>query len=111
MAQGLGGEGEAALLKLWDSSESSSEPPNITEYETISLSKTVAALPQFSRSTDNLIIKIQDYLREDRELKLVILDDDPTGTQTCHDINVLTMWDVDLSEFCSESRGFFHLDE
>jgi hypothetical protein len=24
---------------------------------------------------------------------LVILDDDPTGTQTCHDINVLMVWD------------------
>ncbi|EKG13930.1 hypothetical protein MPH_08929 [Macrophomina phaseolina MS6] len=25
---------------------------------------------------------------------LVALDDDPTGTQTCHDIRVLTVWDV-----------------
>jgi hypothetical protein len=24
---------------------------------------------------------------------LVVLDDDPTGTQTCHDINVLAVWD------------------
>lgn len=42
---------------------------------------------------------------------LVVLDDDPTGTQTCHDINVLTVWDHDilLEEFGSESRGFFIL--
>src|SRR5258708_6929688 len=32
---------------------------------------------------------------------LVVLDDDPTGTQTCHDINVLTVWDEEtlLDEF------------
>jgi uncharacterized protein YgbK (DUF1537 family) len=27
--------------------------------------------------------------------KLVVLDDDPTGTQTVHDVPVLTVWDVD----------------
>lgn len=26
---------------------------------------------------------------------LIALDDDPTGTQTCHDIRVLTVWDVE----------------
>ncbi len=42
---------------------------------------------------------------------LVVLDDDPTGTQTCHDINVLTAWDHDLlvSEFKSTNSGFFIL--
>ena len=42
---------------------------------------------------------------------LVVLDDDPTGTQTCHDINVLTVWDHDtlLEEFSSHPRGFFIL--
>lgn len=42
---------------------------------------------------------------------LVVLDDDPTGTQTCHDINVLAVWDHDtlLEEFASGSRGFFIL--
>lgn len=42
---------------------------------------------------------------------LVVLDDDPTGTQTCHDINVLAVWDHDtlLEEFTSGSNGFFIL--
>lgn len=42
---------------------------------------------------------------------LVVLDDDPTGTQTCHDINVLTVWDEAtlLQEFRSGCRGFFIL--
>ncbi|PWY90088.1 hypothetical protein BO70DRAFT_350048 [Aspergillus heteromorphus CBS 117.55] len=43
--------------------------------------------------------------------RLVVLDDDPTGTQTCHDITVLTVWDVPTltEEFQQPSRGFFIL--
>ena len=42
---------------------------------------------------------------------LVVLDDDPTGTQTCHGINVLTVWDHDtlIEEFKSTNSGFFIL--
>lgn len=52
---------------------------------------------------------------------LVVLDDDPTGTQTCHDIAVLTVWDVpslaaEFHRLASSSRsgpalakGFFIL--
>ncbi|KAI8715293.1 hypothetical protein NCS52_01036700 [Fusarium sp. LHS14.1] len=44
---------------------------------------------------------------------LVILDDDPTGTQTCRDINILTVWDVStlVSEFkqTKQGSGFFIL--
>ena len=46
---------------------------------------------------------------------LVILDDDPTGTQTCHGIQVLMTWDVETlkSSFTSEVTknigGFFIL--
>ncbi|KAL2808878.1 NADP-dependent oxidoreductase domain-containing protein [Aspergillus granulosus] len=42
---------------------------------------------------------------------LVVLDDDPTGTQTCHGINVLTVWDEEIlaHEFLQCSGGFFIL--
>ncbi|KAL2203015.1 hypothetical protein CC79DRAFT_1313890 [Sarocladium strictum] len=44
---------------------------------------------------------------------LVALDDDPTGTQTCNSINVLTVWDVEtLTEEFRATRpgsGFFVL--
>jgi uncharacterized protein YgbK (DUF1537 family) len=44
---------------------------------------------------------------------LVALDDDPTGTQTCHDVPVLTVWDVPTltEEFkiTTPGRGFFIL--
>ncbi|KAJ5161928.1 hypothetical protein N7492_007320 [Penicillium capsulatum] len=43
--------------------------------------------------------------------RLVVLDDDPTGTQTCHDISVLTVWDVPtlITEFQTNTAGFFIL--
>ena len=44
---------------------------------------------------------------------LVTLDDDPTGTQTCHDISILTTWSVPqlVSEFKAtpSGSGFFIL--
>ena len=38
---------------------------------------------------------------------LVALDDDPTGTQTCHGVNVLTVWDVPtlIEELQATPRG------
>ncbi|KAJ5970302.1 uncharacterized protein N7479_000220 [Penicillium vulpinum] len=43
--------------------------------------------------------------------RLIVLDDDPTGTQTCHDISVLTVWDIPTltDEFQSTKPGFFIL--
>jgi len=43
--------------------------------------------------------------------KLVVLDDDPTGTQTVYDVPVLTTWDVETlrREFASPSACFFIL--
>ncbi|KAL3444846.1 hypothetical protein BJX65DRAFT_319732 [Aspergillus insuetus] len=81
-----------------------------TKYPTLPKSSTLASLPPVLQSTSDLLEKIQTSLHE-TNIKLVILDDDPTGTQTCHDINVLTMWDVDLlvTEFESDSKGFFIL--
>lgn len=42
---------------------------------------------------------------------LVVLDDDPTGTQTVHDVPVLTTWDVPAlqREFAASPGGFFLL--
>lgn len=35
-------------------------------------------------------------LNDSRNRKIIVLDDDPTGVQTVHDIDVLTMWDKEL---------------
>ncbi|OQE45864.1 hypothetical protein PENCOP_c001G06061 [Penicillium coprophilum] len=108
---GLGEEGQAALVKLWTTSSLLVEPLTITEYDPISLSELHSKLPKLEHKSENLLCNIQDHLRAEQNFKLVVLDDDPTGTQTCHDINVLTMWDVDLlaSEFLTEGGGFFIL--
>ncbi|MEM6527325.1 MAG: four-carbon acid sugar kinase family protein, partial [Chloroflexota bacterium] len=54
-------------------------------------SQVFAALP--APLTDDLTPQIRDALRR-RGDKVVILDDDPTGTQTVHDVTVLTTWDA-----------------
>ena len=43
--------------------------------------------------------------------KVVVLDDDPTGTQTVADVDVVTAWDVDLlsRQLAASTNGFFIL--
>ena len=59
-------------------------------------------------------IDLTDRINEARgklDLTIVVLDDDPTGTQTVHGIPVLTVWGVDniLEEFVAKSNIFFIL--
>ncbi len=46
-----------------------------------------------------------------RNRQLVVLDDDPTGTQTVHDVAVVTRWDRTTlrEEFARRENGFFIL--
>ncbi len=55
----------------------------------IRLSETLAALPE--PWADSLLPEIQERLVVAKRT-LVVLDDDPTGTQTVHDVPVLTEW-------------------
>jgi uncharacterized protein YgbK (DUF1537 family) len=73
----------------------------------LSLEETLSKLPAPVAST-NLAAELE---HETKLPVLVVLDDDPTGTQTCHGINVLTVWDSDTleAEFRSGHRGFFIL--
>ncbi|XP_010693952.2 uncharacterized protein LOC104906826 isoform X1 [Beta vulgaris subsp. vulgaris] len=50
-------------------------------------------------------------LCENNMKPLVVLDDDPTGTQTVHDIEVLTEWNVDalIEQFKNKPKCFFIL--
>ena len=42
--------------------------------------------------------------------KLVVIDDDPTGTQTVHDVELLTTWNTDmLAEALRRGRLFYVL--
>lgn len=110
LLQGYSSGNEAALLKLWPL-QTHPQQQQHKKYESLPLAQTLAALPEFQHSKEGLGEAIQQKVQARSDLVLVILDDDPTGTQTCHDINVLTMWDIDIlaAEFSSGSRGFFIL--
>jgi hypothetical protein len=43
----------------------------------------------------DVLQSIREHISNKKTPLLVILDDDPTGTQTCHDIAVLTVWDLE----------------
>ncbi|KAI0175321.1 hypothetical protein BJ166DRAFT_493802 [Pestalotiopsis sp. NC0098] len=71
------------------------------------LKSTLASLPPPPPA--DLRSQVQSLLRDPTSKVpiLVALDDDPTGTQTCHDINVLTVWDTPtlVSEFRATGTG------
>lgn len=72
-------------------------------------SEVFASLPPV-RSED-VKPRIREQLAARREHKLVVLDDDPTGTQTVHDTPVLTTWDVASlrAEFAQPEPCFYIL--
>lgn len=79
------------------------------KYESLSAQETVDRLP--APYHQDVVPKIQQHVNSGEAPVLVMLDDDPTGTQTCHDIAVLTVWDHDtlLTEFRTGYSGFFIL--
>ncbi|MGQ9787305.1 MAG: four-carbon acid sugar kinase family protein, partial [Anaerolineae bacterium] len=58
----------------------------------------------------DLLPEIRKLVRESRR-KVVVLDDDPTGTQTVHNIPVLTEWSIEAlcTELESELPAFYIL--
>ncbi len=85
----------------------------MADVASLNLKSTIAGLPP-APSTD-ILKSVQSLLKDDnlRIPILVALDDDPTGTQTCHDVNVLTVWDKDtlIEQFrqTPHGGGFFIL--
>lgn len=70
--------------------------------------QTLSNLP--SEWAEDVMPNIRQVLAK-QQRKLVVLDDDPTGTQTVYDIAVLTEWSVEtlIQEFESESGIFYIL--
>ncbi|KAI9148046.1 putative uncharacterized oxidoreductase ygbj protein [Paramyrothecium foliicola] len=67
----------------------------MTSETPINLQPTLQSLPP--PPSQNIRQQVRDHLHNSANEQvpiLVALDDDPTGTQTCHDIPVLTVWDV-----------------
>lgn len=80
-----------------------------SEYPILSRQSTLSHLPpEYPSDAQD---QISQLLSTSHLNRLVVLDDDPTGTQTCHDISVLTVWDIQTltAEFNTQSRGFFIL--
>lgn len=79
------------------------------------LKETLASLPPVYQGDLRGQIKAQVSASDTTIPLLVILDDDPTGTQTCHDISVLTVWDLPTlkstftSDLTTKAGGFFIL--
>ncbi|KAM0548081.1 hypothetical protein ACHAPJ_010139 [Fusarium lateritium] len=82
---------------------------------TVKLTEALSALPPVSTSQSHLRSQTRSTIRNPSSPAplLVILDDDPTGTQTCHDVTILTGWDVQtlVSTFkqVGTGSGFFIL--
>jgi uncharacterized protein YgbK (DUF1537 family) len=81
----------------------------------INLAEILSALPPVPASFKQLRTQTKSNIQSQTSPApvLVILDDDPTGTQTCHDVTILTVWDVPtvVSTFkqVGTGNGFFIL--
>ncbi len=78
------------------------------EKQRINKNSLLAKLP--SEWPDDVRLKIQEQL-EASQRTVVVLDDDPTGTQTVHDVPVLTEWSVDAlrAELANDLPAFYLL--
>ncbi|KAF2656254.1 hypothetical protein K491DRAFT_692106 [Lophiostoma macrostomum CBS 122681] len=78
------------------------------------LHETLSSLPPLQSTSSTLRAQTRSEIQNNASIPiLVALDDDPTGTQTCHAIPVLTTWSVAVlsQEFASTrpGSGFFIL--
>ncbi|KAF2246994.1 hypothetical protein BU26DRAFT_551868 [Trematosphaeria pertusa] len=98
----------AAFLLAIDEAAAMSSPT------TLSLKQMLTALPPVSSSSTELRAQMRREIQSNlKKPILVALDDDPTGTQTCHDVPVLTTWSVPVLrrefENTKPGSGFFIL--
>ncbi|KAF4459628.1 putative oxidoreductase ygbj [Fusarium albosuccineum] len=84
----------------------------MTGHEVLNRDEVLSSLPPVTATSLRSQVR-QELAASTKTPILVILDDDPTGTQTCHDINILTVWDVPrlANEFrqTKPGGGFFIL--
>ncbi|TDZ67775.1 L-threonate dehydrogenase [Colletotrichum trifolii] len=122
-SHGWSKESDAGVVRLWELtglSVSANAGPKVQDQvgsteavvdqdEALPAQKMLASLP--AEYSGDVIASTQKAVNNGEVPVLVALDDDPTGTQTCHDIDVLTVWDdatLDF-EFSLNPKGFFIL--
>lgn len=124
-AAGLGRQDDAAVVKVFEKltgvtvaapkvplptpSGDANNTCNITKCEKLEKDATLQALPE--EWPEDVVEEILKDEKEGRAKVLVVLDDDPTGTQTVHGVSVLTEWSIDslIKEFKSSPDCFFIL--
>ncbi|KAH8175175.1 NAD-binding of NADP-dependent 3-hydroxyisobutyrate dehydrogenase domain-containing protein [Sarocladium implicatum] len=120
-ARGWARESDAGVVRLWESagsnvnksaSASASEIPTASSQSPLKplpAKATLESLP--AEWTGNLIQSTKARVDSGVMPVLVALDDDPTGTQTCNNIDVLAVWDIETlkQQFTMDCRGFFIL--
>lgn len=128
-ARGMSTQADAGVVRLWESitgvSVAGNAGPRLERQDfdgqkrVESLSQSTSQPVQAQQMLDKLppeyasdvLGSIVERLSSGSVPVLVVLDDDPTGTQTCHDIDVLMVWDsatLDY-EFSLDVKGFFIL--
>lgn len=128
-ARGLSTQADAGVVRLWESVTGVSvarnagprlETDNLkglhcaqilsqSEPQPVPAQQMLNKLPPEYPS--DVLVSITERVNSGAVPVLVVLDDDPTGTQTCHDIDVLMVWDsatLDY-EFSLDVKGFFIL--
>lgn len=117
-SQGWSREADGGIVRVWESITGVSVAKSATprteifkpqDYSSLSLQETIKALP--APYEGDAVGMINERISNPKTPILVILDDDPTGTQTCHDIAVLTVWDHETlcQELSITNKGFFIL--
>ncbi|KAK1278673.1 hypothetical protein QJS04_geneDACA017166 [Acorus gramineus] len=104
-AAGLGRQDDAAVVKMYEKLTGVKVEAN----PSVSQKDLLNSLPP-EWSEDPLEI-IQEMEHQNASKVLVVLDDDPTGTQTVHDIDVLTEWSIEslADQFSRKPVCFFIL--
>lgn len=104
-AAGWGPLDDAAVVKFYESLTGVKVEAKLPVLSKEHVMKSLPA--EWPMDLTNDIIK----LNESNKKPLVVLDDDPTGTQTVHDIDVLTEWNVNslIVQFRKKPKCFFIL--
>ncbi|KAJ4247529.1 hypothetical protein NW762_013209 [Fusarium torreyae] len=118
-SHGWSKEADSGIVRLWDVPKL---PKNTTRKDEIpGVTGQASSLPRLKAQdvlnslppeySQDVLGSITQMVDNGTVPTLVVLDDDPTGTQTCHDVDVLTVWDVDTlrDQFSLTNRGFFIL--
>jgi len=114
-AHGWSKEADSGVVRVWELmtgvsvAKSAKVPFEPTKYPSLPLQETLDSLPP--PYTGDVLETIRNRIDDEKTPLLIALDDDPTGTQTCHDVAVLTVWDHETlcKELQSAKGGFFIL--